>query len=235
MKPVNKGATITGLSNYGQAKPDLIDRLGEFCSYCESPGLPTQLHVEHIYPQADTAHPGRDRSWRNFLLSCATCNTYKRNHLGNGQQVHLLKRYLWPHLDNTYNAFDYHRDGRVTVKANLDPAITALVNRVIDMVGLLKSPGAAVSYENTGIAYDGISRRAEAWGIAHTALAAYVENPTPNQLRSIRNTCKKTGHFSIWMTVFHAHPVVRQALIAECKAAPECFDAGTHPLTRGRL
>ena len=236
MKPIDKGNTLTGLQNYGQAKPDLIDRMGPFCSYCESPGSPTQLHVEHIYPEATTAHPKRAKNWRNFLLACATCNTYKRHHLGDGQQVRLLFRALWPHLDNTLNAFSYLPDGRVTVRSGIGAALSALANELIAMAGLLRSPAAAQGFENLGIAYDGISRRKEAWGIAENALAVYLENPSPAQIRSIRDACRKTGYFSIWMEVFSKHHKVRQALIAECKAAPACFDpVTTQPLARGRV
>lgn len=236
MKPVNKGDTVTGLSTYGQAKPDLINRLGPYCSYCESPGLPTQLHVEHIYPEALSAHPGRALSWRNFLLACATCNTYKSKHLGNGRQIGLLVRSLWPHLDNTLNAFSYLPDGRVTVRPGIGAAVSMFASELIAMAGLLKSPAAAEGFENLGISYDGISRRKEAWGIAENALAVYLENPSPAQIRSIRDACRKTGYFSIWMEVFSAHHDVRQALIAECKAAPECFDpATTQTIARGRV
>ena len=33
---------------YNKAKADLLDRLGEYCSYCERPG---DLHVEHVVPK----------------------------------------------------------------------------------------------------------------------------------------------------------------------------------------
>ena len=94
MKPVNKGRSILGLNVHGEAKPDLLERLGEFCSYCECPGAAQQLHVEHIYAQAKTAHPNLSKAWRNFLIACGTCNTYKSKHLGNDRQRKLLKKFL---------------------------------------------------------------------------------------------------------------------------------------------
>ena len=236
MKPVNKGTTVAGFRSYDQAKPDLIDRLGPFCSYCECPGSVTQLHVEHIYPEANTAHPKRAKNWRNFLLACATCNTYKRLHLGDGQQLKLLSRSLWPHVDNTLNAFTYLPDGRVEIRQGIGAVVSALAEELREMAGLLKSPARAQGYQNIGIAYDGINRRKEAREIAENALVVFTENPSPAQLRSIRDTCRKSGYFSIWMEVFQAHQDVRQALIDECKAASECFDpATTQALARGRV
>ena len=235
MKPVNKGETITGFTKHGQAKPELINRLGAFCSYCECEGSPTQLHVEHIYPAADAAHPGLATNWKNFLLACNTCNIYKRLCLGDGRQTGLLRRCLWPHLDNTFRAFDYHPDGRVTIKPGLSPALTSLAEFTRDMVGLMRSPASAQDYQNLGIAYDGVRRRGDAWRIAENALASYLENPSTNMLRTVQDNCLKTGYFSVWMEVFRLHPIVRQALIEACQAAPECFDATTQPIARGRI
>ena len=51
MKPVDKGEYETVIKDHKDAKPELVLRLGKFCSYCECHGSPQQLHVEHIYPQ----------------------------------------------------------------------------------------------------------------------------------------------------------------------------------------
>ena len=235
MKPVDKGAYVCDLKDYKDAKPELLARLGPFCSYCEGPGLPQQLHVEHIYAKIDSAHPSLSKCWHNFLLACSTCNTYKSKHLGNGRQFQLLKHFLWPHIDNTFDAFQYERDGRVTPSPGLPAAVAALAQATCDMVGLLRSPAVAADYEESGIAYDGVSMRNEAWGIAEHALTAYVENPSPAQLDAVCDTCAKTGHFSVWMEVFRDHVDVKRALIAKCKAAPACFDPATcSPIRRGR-
>src|ERR1035441_7072380 len=132
MKPVDKGASVHGIRQYGDAKPELITRLGQACSYCECPGEPQQLHVEHIYPEANTAHPNLARSWRNFLIACGTCNTYKRHHLGDNRQTGLLKSLLWPHWDNTIKAFNYLPDGRVELAAGLTPDQIALATATRD-------------------------------------------------------------------------------------------------------
>jgi uncharacterized protein (TIGR02646 family) len=235
MKPVNKGGYIGGFRDHGDAKPDLLARLGHFCSYCESSGSPQQLHVEHIYQKATTAHPKLKNNWHNFLLACPTCNTYKSHHLGNGRQTGLLKRFLWPHLDNTFAAFDYDSSGRVFPNPGLPRQISGLARDTITMVGLMQSPAAAVNYAALGIAYDGASKRSEAWEIAKRARDAYLQNPSPAQLRAVCDACYCTGHFSIWMAVFYRQPIVRHALITKCKADPVCFDATTSaPIVRGR-
>ncbi len=73
MKPVNKGKPVLSLANHKQAKPELISRMGSFCSYCEAAGKPQDIDVEHIYPQE--SHPELAAQWRNFLLPCSTSNT----------------------------------------------------------------------------------------------------------------------------------------------------------------
>jgi len=235
MKPVEKGETLHGFHNHGEAKPELLARLGEFCSYCECPGSAQQLHVEHIYPEADTAHPGRSTNWRNFLIACNTCNTYKYLHLGSGRQRGLLKRFLWPHIDNTFRAFEYHADGRVELTANLPANVRNLATATREMVGLMRSPAVTVTYVEAGIAYDGIQKRSDAWGIAQRARAAFEENPTPNQLASLLDNAVKTGHFSIWMQVFHDRPNVRLELIHAFRAAVACFGPNAQSIQRGRI
>lgn len=236
MKPVDKGSHVGGLKAYGDAKPELIDRLGSFCSYCECPATPQQLHVEHIYPQAPKAHPNLSTNWRNFLLACATCNTYKGNHLGNVRQIRLLKSHLWPHIDNTFVAFSYNRNGHVSISRNLSVTNKRLAKATRNLLGLLKTPAVTANYSAWGIAYDGITKRKEAWGIATRARDAYEENTSPKQLRSLCDNCLKTGFFSVWMKVFYRHSAVRKELIRECKAAVACFDATTtQPILRGRV
>jgi uncharacterized protein (TIGR02646 family) len=208
--------------------------MGSFCSYCERFVNKHDLHVEHIYPQKP--HPERSRKWRNFLLACSTCNTYKDKHLGHTKQARLLKRYAWPHLDNTFLAYIYEASGSVHVSATISADAQTLSQATLDMVGLMKTPDAAAAYEILGIAYDGKTTREELWGTAETARMAYQENPSQIQLAATVNLAKSTGHFSIWMEVFKNHMVVRQRLITEMAADPTCFDpVTTAPLTKGRI
>lgn len=221
------------MARYEDAKPDLIARLGEFCCYCEAAASPQQLHIEHIRSQK--AHPLLVKTWANLTLGCTTCNTYKRHYLGDGRQLHMLRRFLWAHLDNTFNAFAYEANGHVAPKAGLPQDLAAVAQDTCDMIGLMRSPAVADDYNELGIAYDGVKKRQEAWGIANTALDAYQENPSANQIKAIADTCYKCGHFSVWMEVFKQHRDVRLALIERCKGAAACFDGEASPVARGRL
>lgn len=234
MKPVDKGKDLGTFNKHGDAKPELLARLGEFCSYCECHGSPQQLHVEHIYPQKP--HPEKSKVWDNFLLACVTCNTYKRYHLGDGTQSSLNDHFLWPHLDNTFNAFKYQPNGLVSVKSGLPSDIKILADATLDMCGAMRSPAVTTKYSDLGIAYDGIEKRDNVWKIAELALVAYEENPSENQLKTVCDNCYSNGYFSIWMEVFVAYSEVRKALINKCKAASSCFDStNATPILRGRL
>ena len=233
MKPVDKGPSPKDFKRYSDAKPYLVDRLGPFCSYCERRKDPQDLHVEHIYPK--DPHPKRETRWRNFLLACNSCNSYKARYLGNGRQQRLIKSCLWPHVDNTTDAFHYEKNGLMTVHTGLAAPVAVLATHTIDMIGALKSPAVASSYEALGIAYDGVDKREEAWGTAEIARADYLANRNSTAtLDAIVRMCETTGHFSIWMRVFARYPEVKSRIIACCKAAAGCFDAAAKPIQRGR-
>ena len=51
---------------YNKAKSDLLERIGEYCSYCERT---TDLHVEHVVPRC--RRPELAEEWTNFLLACS--------------------------------------------------------------------------------------------------------------------------------------------------------------------
>lgn len=230
MKPVKKTRSNCKYSPHGTAKPRLLRELGEHCSYCERSGVAQDLHVEHIYPQ--NAHRSRATQWNNFLLACNTCNNYKRQQLGDGQQRSLFKRYFWPHLDNTFNAFQYKSDGSIEVAASVPVNLRRTAESTRDMVGLLRSPAISSNYAKLGIAYDGASQRTQIW-----SQALDVKNKFLLGQESILADCaSRIGHFSIWMQVFHDNPVMRRELIRAFKADPNCFDpATTSPLKKGRL
>ena len=233
MKPVSKGPAPRNYLAYETAKPDLIAQIGQQCSYCEAPGDPQALHVEHIYPKYP--HPERERNWDNFLLACVTCNSYKSIHLGNKRRRGLERRYLWPHLDNTYTAFEYLQDGRVSANPAVTPSIQKAAKAIQEMAGILRSPAKARKYAKLGIAYDGVDKRKELWQIILSQRAIYLSNPTPNGVAAIALAAPRLGYFSIWMKAFEARPEVRQALITAFKADTACFDADTRAVPKGRL
>jgi uncharacterized protein (TIGR02646 family) len=233
MKPVEKGVAPQAYLNYGAAKPDLINRLGAQCSYCERAADPQNLDVEHIYPKA--GHPKREVEWENFLISCKSCNSFKNVYLGAGRKRNLLGRFIWPHRENTMNAFRYLQDGRVEVKDTVKGSLRTAAIATSEMVGMLQSPARAEDYKRLGLAYDGVSKREEQWRKAAGFRQMYLENPKPEHAISIAGGAAAMGNFSVWMQVFHDRPEVRAELIHAFKADPACFDNNTSPLPKGRL
>lgn len=233
MKPVNKGSAPRIYAAHGDAKADLISQIGQQCSYCEEPGSPQALHVEHIYPK--DPHPKRKTNWDNFLIACVTCNSYKNKHLGNKRRRGLEKRYLWPHLDNTFSAFLYFDDGRVEINPALSPDVQKFASAIREMTGILRSPAKTKAYAALGSAYDGVSKRKEAWEIVSDYRKEYIKDPTPDGVASIAKRAPKHGYFSIWMKIFEDRPEVRLALIDSFKADKCCFDSNTSPVKKGRV
>lgn len=232
MKPVNRGAAPGVFTEYDQAKADLIVALGQHCSYCEGYRVPQDLHVEHIYPK--DPHPEREFRWENFLLACNTCNSYKNNHLGNRRRRGLERRYLWPHLDNTFRAFEYSANGNVRIRGSLAPEIARVAEATHAMVGLMLSPAKARRFKKLGIAYDGVDKRKEQWEQALDFRREYLERPSPRRAYLVARNASRMGYFSIWMEVFSDRPEVRRELIQEFKADPACFNVATQPRKKGR-
>ncbi|MEP7375997.1 MAG: HNH endonuclease [Chitinophagaceae bacterium] len=81
MRPVARGPRPKDLSgndvtftSYGNARGALIERMGQYCSYCNQK-LPASLAVEHVQPKDPV--PALELEWTNFLLGCTNCNSAK--------------------------------------------------------------------------------------------------------------------------------------------------------------
>lgn len=116
---------------YSKAKADLLDRLGEYCSYCERPG---DVQIEHVVPRKHA--PDLKEDWNNFLLGCSNCNGIK-SAKNRGRQG-----YMWPDQDDTRAAFKYLPDSRVRVRKDLPDADRRKAENLIDLVGLDRVPKA---------------------------------------------------------------------------------------------
>jgi len=195
MRPINKGDWPTengepiNFSEYGEARPYLIDRLGDYCSYCEN--QITNPAVEHEQPKS--VAPEIERNWSNFLLGCVNCNSIKGHGLLN------LDDYYWPDIHNTFLLFEFYPLGAVTVKTLLDPCVDVnRAHRTLNLTGLERyGAGVASSADRRWI------KRGEAYGKAENFLNYYVNNGRPNDyILSITNTATSTGFWSVWMKVF---------------------------------
>lgn len=182
---VGKDGVRISFTDYRHAKVPLIERLGEYCSYCERCG---DLHVEHVVPKSKA----RDlqTEWSNFLLGCANCNGRKsdRNDSRDG--------YLWPDRDDTFTAFEYRSGGRVNVSDNLSDENHRKAAALFELVGF----GATESHKDRRR-----HKRRQAWDQAVETWSLIRDADTDtDKLRHLAvKVALGTGFFSVWIAVFH--------------------------------
>lgn len=209
MRAVNRGAAPLDNSSvqvvfdeYSEARRYLIDRLGEYCSYCER-CIPSSLAVEHIRPK--THNPTLELSWDNLLLACTNCNSTK------GHQNINLADYALPNIDNTFDLFQYDASAIVKPKIALTVAQLSKVNNTIRLVGL----GVTLPNVNTKEWQKASDRRFE------HRLQSYIEaqryaveytnasiNTRQIMLPMLETIVLSKGFWSIWMDAFKLFPEV---------------------------
>ncbi|ELB2078611.1 hypothetical protein QNZ73_004754 [Vibrio parahaemolyticus] len=186
---------------YGDAKDELIEAIGGYCSYCERPGYSSALDVEHIRDK-DT-HPNRKFLWRNFLIGCKNCNPVKST-------KSILNMYF-PTVQNTYEIFNYDRLGQVTVNTVLltTQADKDRAQRLINLVGLDRRPG----HPNFSKKDKRWSDRQDAYLLAEKYLPKYQSGDI--DVETIVDLAKAKGFWSTWMTVFSGESAVTSKLIQD--------------------
>lgn len=215
MRPVDKGsAPVATYANYAAALPDLEQRLGRYCSYCER-YIATNLAVEHV--QTKSLVPALALTWSNFLLACVNCNSCK------GATPITFADYLWPDSDNTLRAFEYCTGGVVAPRSALAAPLRAKAQASAALVGLDRVPGAAVPPTQSDLRW---LKRFETWRKANDALRRLTQNDTEELREQIVDTALATGLFSIWWTVFavdrNMRSRLRAAFVGTCSNS---FDA----------
>lgn len=203
MRPIQRGNAPQPVdyADYQDAKPDLVTRLGPYCSFCER-RVVTQLAVEHIQPKGLQAYEHLIGRWDNFLLACVNCNSTKKNKNVDPTTV------LLPDRDNTFAAFQYLHDGTIEPSSHaLAHGLQAMADDTLRLTGLDKAALNTPDENGNQVALDRKSQRMEAWLAAEEAKNDLQNNPT-NQLlcEYIVKFAVKTGFFSIWMTVFSGYP-----------------------------
>lgn len=104
MRPIDKGAVpmVNGapktVSDYKDWRRDLIDRIGNYCCYCNMV-LNDSPQVEHVIAQ--DINPTLATDWDNMLLACGPCNHTKSN-----KPCPKTTHYL-PQFHNTHLAFSF--------------------------------------------------------------------------------------------------------------------------------
>lgn len=224
MRPVDRGSIPLDDSgqpkefrDYQYARRDLIDRLGEYCSYCEMQ-LSSCLAVEHVKPKKH--HPDLELQWSNFLLACANCNSTK------GSKDINLDDYYWPDKDNTVRAIEYREGGLVQAYPNLSPEQRTKAEATIKLTGLGKIPG------NDPAASDRrLENRRMAWKKAKRSLRRLRATDSQSMREQIVDTVN--GFWSVWMTVFRDCPDMRRRFIETFPGtSQECFDDDYNAICR---
>ncbi len=224
MRPVRRGFSPLGQDyvDYQEAKPDLVARLGPYCSFCERPVL-TQLAVEHIQPKGLPQYTHLIGRWTNFLLACVNCNSTKKD-----KNV-VLADVLLPDRDNTFAAFRYLPDGGIepSTQATVN-SLQALANKTLKLTGLDKAAINTLDENGKRVALDRMSQRMEAWLAAEESKIDLQNNPDNVLLRDyVVKLAQKTGFFSVWLAVFASDNDMKSRLIDAFPGTRSsgCFDA----------
>ena len=195
MRPVDKGTPPKEYKNYNDARNDLAERIGYYCSYCEMK-VYNSIEVEHILPQNKG---GKPVDWNNLLLSCKYCNTIKSDHNNN------ISDYFWPDRDNTDLVFDYDEINVIYPKSLNNNRLTIIADATIKLMGLDRSP----ANKNQPTPSDTRWRsRKEAWDIANRSLEQWKEYSIKELAVLIANCALLSGHYSIWCKVFENETMV---------------------------
>ena len=229
MRPVDKGTAPRNYSQYQDAQRDLVERIGDYCSYCER-RIGTNPAIEHVQPKSRV--PSLRNEWSNFLLACTNCNSCK------GKEDIERDQFFWPDSDNTFLAFDYLEDGRLSFHPLLPTEKQEIAQAIIELLGLDREPGHSNPKKRPTSRDRRWRYRQEVWDNAQKQLSTLQGEDTDNIRRLIVEVAIARGLFSIWMKVFKNDSDMRQRLIQGFKGTAEnCFDSNGKAVPRpgGRI
>ena len=197
----NAGVEIV-FSEYPEARRYLIDRLGEYCSYCER-HIPASLAVEHIRPK--THNPTLELQWGNLLLACPNCNSTK------GHNNIIVADYALPHLDNTFELFQYNASAIVSPMPGLNTVDLDKTKKTIKLVGLGKNKPTVGSKEWKIASDRRFEHRLQSFLEANRFSLEYSKKSVSaraDMLPLLEVIVLSKGFWSIWMNAFSAFPEV---------------------------
>jgi hypothetical protein len=215
MRPIVKSIKYTEAGDHVEykpwrkAKPDLINEIGSYCSYCEKKVNRSALHIEHIFGKkvrnnaGDLIYDNLQFRWDNFLLACCNCNSVKDN-----KDVHLTNPYL-PHLNNLVHFIEIVEGGHIQIKNGVEGDNLTRTKAFIDLVGLDREPSHS-QYSNGD---DRWENRLEAKDLAERYFVKYTAVPKQTDIETIINLAAAKGYFSIWYYQFLGYNEVVEALI----------------------
>lgn len=215
MRPVNKGDSPRVYKDYKDAKWDLIEKLGEYCSYCEM-NISNQADVEHVVPKSKDGDLELD--WGNFLLGCKTCNTIKSN-INNDRDG-----YPFPDEYNTAYLYNY-KNGKVQVNENLSTEDKLKAENLFQLIKANRE------YNTTGRLDDRKMARIKEYEKAMMSLNDYKEYPVQAMINQISRS--PSGFHSVWLEVFKEYPKVKKAILEGVPGtALECYDEDFNPIEK---
>lgn len=220
MRPVDKGAAPQKeYKQYKDAEPDLEERIGAYCSFCEM----SINHVPEVEHKEAKACGGEELAWDNLLLSCKYCNTRKGTHVGKGDK----DKYLWPDEDDTFHAYLYDKD----IPRLNEEYLLAQGNDVREKADRLYQ---LLKLDNMPIVLGDKDRRYTSRNIARNYALNSKEglkkmmDPASRKayLSQTKILAQSSGFFSVWMDVFKDDEEVKNMLISAFKGtkAEYCMD-----------
>lgn len=217
--PIDGNGDPVTYADYKDARDELIDRMGDYCSYCEV-ALHSQIDVEHVLPKS--LNPAHELNWNNFLLACGNCNSIKGN-----KQVALVDFY-WPDQDNTLRVFFYELDKPPKIVD--DAAVDAdKAQTTLELTGLDRVPG----HPNLSDRDRRWIKRFDAWSEAQEVsnLLKIIDTDETRQLAV--KVAQGRGFWSVWLTVFRDDiDMCRRLISAFSGTASDCFDDDTNFVPR---
>ncbi|MCA9699774.1 MAG: HNH endonuclease [Myxococcales bacterium] len=225
MRPVERGPVpvkdgqVVEFAEYQDAKPYLLERLGNYCSYCGM-RIDAGLHVEHVSPKS--IDPERCREWNNLLLACVHCNSIK-------SAAPTREDDCFPDTENPMLLLEYGPDARVRAMPGLTPSEDARARRIIDLVGLDRTPEHS---QYSKLDYRWIHRR-EAWDIAWRSLRNLRLSDTVEFREQIIATAVADGYWPVWYAAFAGDVDLRCRLVRAVRGTCQCcFDDAGAPIAR---
>jgi uncharacterized protein (TIGR02646 family) len=203
MRPIDKSLYTDNQATYtpyGNAKDDLFQAIGQFCSYCEREGYSSALDVEHIEDKNN--NPDKQYDWDNFLLGCKNCNPIK------GTKAISFDEILLPNLHNTFAIFSYLESGVIIINPKINDELKSKAQILINLVGIDRLPGHA-KYSTKDKRW---TERKKAWELAKRYLSKF--NKGKCDIETIKDLALNCGFWSIWMTVFEDHEDVKTLLVS---------------------
>ena len=207
MRPVNKGDSPRDYYTYNEAKDDLRNILGTYCSYCEM-NISNQPDIEHVSPKSKNHKLETD--WNNLLLACKTCNGIKSN---NNQD---RRGYIFPDTDNTASAYKYTKT-KITINKSLSKDKKKLAAFTHNLIKLNRKKDSKNRIDDRQFA------RLTEWEKAVESLDDYIVCNTPEMKRQIGRS--PSGFFSSWLEIFKDYPEVKEEILKNVKgSAMDCYD-----------